>query len=408
MSDSTSTSRAGTFGRGIASTFALFLAVLCIGVGALSVWLHDQVLDTQTWTETSRQAIQQPEVQSAVATWAVDQVYELTDPADAIAQLLPDRAAILAGPLSSRLRTEAYVLAEKAMADARVEDVWVEANRRAHTRFLRVVEGTDPIILETSNGIRIDLRPLLERIAERIGVSPELVDRIPERIATVEPQRSEEVERGLKILRFLDAWGKLVTYFALPLLALGIWLAPNRRRAWMWTGAGVILVGISLEFARDALGPVIASLLTESSTWRAAILATWDVTSGTIDDAALTGVIVGTVAIIVGLCTGPSGPARSMRRVLAPLLVDRALLTVAASGVLGLVALGSLPSFTNLRPGVLVILLAGALGSGWALTRAARSDAALEVPAATVPAPIGDVDSSKDASDAAVDQEPQQ
>jgi hypothetical protein len=396
MSNDTNTSRAGTFGKGIASLVLLVLAVLCIGVGALSVWLHDQVLDTETWTETSREAIQQPEVQSAVATWAVDQVYELTDPADAIAQLLPERAAILAGPLSSRLRTEAYVLAEKAMADARVEDVWVEANRRAHTRFLRVVEGTDPIILETSSGIRIDLRPLLERIAERIGVSPELVDRIPERIATVQPKRSDEVERGLKILRFLDAWGKLITYFALPLLALGIWLAPNRRRAWMWTGVGVILVGISLEFARDALGPVIASLLTESSTWRAAILATWDVTSGTIDDAALTGVIVGTVAIIVGLCTGPSSPARTMRRVLSPLLVDRALLAVAASGVFGLIALGSFPAFANLRPGIQVVLLAGALGCGWALTRAARSDAALADPVPAVIDAAGGADTSPD------------
>jgi hypothetical protein len=282
------------------------------------------------------------------------------------------------------------------MADARVEDVWVEANRRAHTRFLRVVEGTDPIILETSSGIRIDLRPLLERIAERIGVSPELVDRIPERIATVQPKRSDEVERGLKILRFLDAWGKLITYFALPLLALGIWLAPNRRRAWMWTGVGVILVGISLEFARDALGPVIASLLTESSTWRAAILATWDVTSGTIDDAALTGVIVGTVAIIVGLCTGPSSPARTMRRVLSPLLVDRALLAVAASGVFGLIALGSFPAFANLRPGIQVVLLAGALGCGWALTRAARSDAALADPVPAVIDAAGGADTSPD------------
>ncbi|HMO25556.1 MAG TPA: hypothetical protein PKB10_04740, partial [Tepidisphaeraceae bacterium] len=119
------------------------------------------------------------------------------------------------------------------------------------------------------------------------------------------------VERGLSILRLLDEWGGIITYLALPLLAAGIVLAPDRRRAWMWSGAGLILVSLGLEFARDALGPVIAGLLTESTTWRAAVLATWDVTSGTIDDAAISGIIVGIVTIVLAWSTAATGPARS-------------------------------------------------------------------------------------------------
>lgn len=381
--------------RSFGSFALLLVAVLCIGVGALSMWMKLQVFDTDTWVETSRAAIQQPEVQTAVAEWSVDQVYDLADPDALIAKLLPPRAAALAGPLSARLRTEAYELAEKAVASPQVEEIWVKANERAHTRFMRIIDGTEPIVVETSGGITIDLRPLLERIAERIGLDGKLVEKIPQNIAQVTPKRSAEMERGLEILRLLNDWGRWITFFALPFLALGVWLAPNRRRAWMWTGVGVILVSIGLEYARDALGPVIAGLLTVSTTWNAAILATWDVTSGTLDDAAVTGVIIGVATIVLAWTTGPSGPARSMRGFLKPVLVDRPAIGIGVCFLLAFIAINSIDAVSTRRVGVQALLVLGATGAGWALSRVARRDAA--VPASTsasVEAPSDTVDAS--------------
>jgi hypothetical protein len=365
------TTRGTSAGRTLASAILIVLAVLSIGVGALTAWMKYQVLDTAQWTETSRETIQRPEVQDAVAIWTVDEVFKLLDPEDALAGVLPPRLAVLAGPITSRLRTESYDVAGKAMADPRIEDIWVNSNQRAHERFVRIVQGDDPIVVETTSGIRIDLRPMLEGIAERIGIDPKLVDRIPERVSQVTPKRTAGAERGLKVLRALDQWGSYITFLALPLLAGGIALATNRRKAWMWSGAGVIVVSIGLDLARDAIGPVVAELMADSTTWRAAILATWDVASEVLGEAARVGMFVGLLTILLAWSTGPGSWARGFRNAISPLL-DRPALTVGIVAALMLLAFSQLPAFSDTRIGIKLVLLIGACCAGWMLTRAER------------------------------------
>jgi hypothetical protein len=376
MSDSRTAPAPRSGARTVASALLLLIAIALLTIGALTAWLKLQVLDTEQWTETSRAAIQRPEVQDAVATWTVDQVFDRVDPEQALEQLLPPRAEVLAGPLTSRLRVEAYEVAEKAMADPRVEDVWVTANERAHTRFVRVVEGEDPILLETSGGVRIDLRPLLERIADRVGIDPSTVDRIPANVASVKPKRSAEVERGLKVLRWLENWGGAITFLAIGLLIAGIAVANDRRAAWGWVGGGLVLAALALGVIRDALGPVIAELLTESSTWRAAILATWDVASESLDEASRAGIFIGVVMVLLAWLTGRSRSASAIRRALDPVL-SRPLVTIALVALLALAAFAWMPAFAHTRTSVelvlLLVLLVGACVAGWMLTRADRT-----------------------------------
>ena len=107
MADSERVDQTDDAWRSIASVALILLAVLAITLGACTAWLKTQLLDTEAWADTSRATIQQPEVQTAVAAWTVDEVFARTDPADALASVLPERARRLAGPLVSRLRTEA-------------------------------------------------------------------------------------------------------------------------------------------------------------------------------------------------------------------------------------------------------------------------------------------------------------
>ena len=367
--------------KGAASAILLTVAIVFIALGAVTFWLKTQVLDTDTWVETSRATIQEPEVRDAISVWAVDQVFERTDPADALAGALPERVAPLAGPLVSRLRSEAYGVANKALADPRVEDVWVTANRRAHERFVNIVHGKDPIVVETSNGMRIDLRPLLQKIAMRIGIDGSIVERIPASVTSVEPRRSEEVQQGLDLLQLLDRWGAIIGFIGLPFLAGGIWLARDRRVAWMWLGAGAIVAAFVLTRLANGIGPVVAEALTESSTWRAAVLSTWATVVQGLLDAAIAIGIVGVATIVLAWTTAGGGIQERARQFAAPVLVDRPVLAVGIGAVLATLLITYVPVLASRRISVQLLLIVGAMLVAWRLARIA----AQEVDAPSVP-----------------------
>lgn len=375
MSTKVNESATSGWTKRIASGVLIVLAVLMFAVGALTTWLRIQLFDTDRWAEASRQTLQEPAVNEAVSTWAVDQVFDRTDPEELLGSALPPRLEPLAAPLASRLRVQAYGAASRAVADPRVEELWVRANVRAHTRFVNIVEGRDPIVLQTSRGLRLDLRPVLENVADKVGVNPDLVDKIPARVTQLEPRRSEEMERSLQILRFLDDFGGWVLFLSLPLLALGVWLAPVHRRAWMWTGVGLIVATFVVDALRTSLGPIVANAASETTMWRSAVLATWTTITAPLEDSTTAGRIIGATMVALAWLTGPVGFARTLRRVGAPLLVERRWIAIAGSAVIGLLLIRGIDVLHTRRFPVKVLLELGIIGAAWAMCHTAAAEA---------------------------------
>lgn len=357
------------------SAICLVLAVLLAGLGTLTAWARTQVLDTDVWVETSRATIQAPEVQDAVGRWTVDQVFDRAHPESALRSVLPDRVDVLAGPLTSRLRTESYEAAIRAMGDPWVEERWVESNRAAHERLLRIIDGDDPILLETSQGLVLDLRPLLEGIAERIGMDAAIVDKIPSSVSQVRAKRSPEAERAIELLRLLDGWGGLVSLLSLPLLALGIWLSHDRRRAWMLTGAGLVGVAMLVAWAATALGPLVTEAIATSLTWQAAVLTTWETITAPLHDMAAALGAVGVLMAVLAWSTAPSGLPRRARDAARPVLVDRPPLAVAIAAVVGIMLVSGIDVLADRTLLLRALVVAACMVTAGVLTRIATREA---------------------------------
>jgi hypothetical protein len=61
------------------------------------------------------------------------------------------------------------------LGTAAAQTLWEEANRRMHTQLVNVLEGNKVRNISTENGdVVLDLRPLLERVAGRLGIEDRL------------------------------------------------------------------------------------------------------------------------------------------------------------------------------------------------------------------------------------------
>jgi hypothetical protein len=80
-----------------------------------AVWVSRQLLETDTWTNTSSELLEHPDIQVALAGFLTDALYNSTDVQAELAQALPPQAKPLAGPAAGGLRELANRLALEAL-----------------------------------------------------------------------------------------------------------------------------------------------------------------------------------------------------------------------------------------------------------------------------------------------------
>src|ERR1700710_1386894 len=91
----------------VLATIVAFLAILAI-------WVNRQLLNTDNWTTTSSELLEQPQIRTQLAAYLVDQLYANVDISGELASALPPQVQALAGPAASGLRE----LAQRAALEA--------------------------------------------------------------------------------------------------------------------------------------------------------------------------------------------------------------------------------------------------------------------------------------------------
>ena len=82
-------------------TLASVLALFAI----FALWANRQLLDTENWTETSSELLEDEAIQDRIAVVLVDQLYANRDVQGQLEQALPPRAQPLAGPAAVGLKS---------------------------------------------------------------------------------------------------------------------------------------------------------------------------------------------------------------------------------------------------------------------------------------------------------------
>ena len=327
--------------------FASLLAFLA----TFAVWANRQLLETDTWTNTSSRLLEDPEIQTQVANYMVDTLYANVDVQGELQQALPPRLQPLAGPASAGLRELATNLANRALQSPKFQEYWEQANRNAQMTLLDVVEQGG------SQDVNIDVGTLVDQLGQQLGVNA--AGKVPPGVANIQIVANGDLVKandGLKLLKDL-AW--VLTILAIGLFALAIYLAAGwRREALRSVGFAFIAVGILVLLVRSLAGTALVNHLASTEAVKPAVDHTWSIGTSLLNDQGGALIFYGIFIVIGAWLAGPRGLARSARRAITPILARRAI-AYSALGLLLLVLFiwSPTPGFQRLPTALLLIAL---------------------------------------------------
>ena len=342
----------------------IVLAAVIGFVSALTTWVNRQALDTKSWTKASVQLINDPQVRSALSVYIVNQVYENVDVSGEIAKALPPKYEVLAGPISSALRSPAQQGVDQLLGQPRVVTLWENANQVAHDQLVAILENKTRPGVSTANGtVTVDLRTIVIDLAKQLGLSGNLLSNIPAdagQITVLHSNQLSVAQDAVKAVRVLSVW---LVVLVLLLWALALYLARGARRATLRDiGWSIVVVGLLLLVVRRVGENYVLGALTTSQT-RPVGHRVWLIATQLIGQIGWALIAYGIVTVLGAALAGPTRIATKLRAWLAPILNTRQAVawTVAGAAYLLLVLWG--PTHSLRTPlGILLFAALAALG----------------------------------------------
>jgi hypothetical protein len=310
--------------RGIAMTLIVVGTVVAF-LAVFAIWVQRQALDTENWTNSSSQLLEDPAIRSAVSAYLVDQLYANVDVQGELRNALPRQFKGLAGPAAGGLRNVAGNVADQALERPRVQTLWEEANRRAHRRLLQVIKGGNGAVSTSGGVVSLDLGALLSDVSSRTGLGGRLTSRLPPGAANIVILRSDQLKAAQDIANAIRPLAIILTALALLLYALAIWLGRGwRREALRAAGVGFLISGILVLVVRRFAGTQLVDALATTDAIKPAVQAAWDIETSLLVNVAGATIAYGIVAVLAAWLAGPTSWAVGLRRSLAPYLREAA------------------------------------------------------------------------------------
>ena len=300
------------------------LGTLLALVSILTTWVNRQMLDNTAWNNATSQVIQDPQVQTALATYTVNQLYANVNVAQALENRLPSQLDPLAPTLAGALQQPAIQGVKLALERPRIQQLFIRVSGIAHQKLVNVLENKTGYGISTGNGdVTLNLHELVVEVGTDLGLSASTLAKLPGTAGTITLMKSDQLataQTGVQALRVLSAW---LLVAVLVLYGVAIWLARGARRATLRNaGIGLALVGILVLVLRKLLGNYITGALAkpgyEPATHRLWLIGTSIL--GQIGEAAL---LYGAIAALGAVFAGPTAPAVWLRQRLAPVLNER-------------------------------------------------------------------------------------
>ena len=358
------------------------IASLIAFLGIFAVWVNRQALHTKEWTETSSELLEKETIRTAIATYVVDELYSNVDVTAELQARLPGETKTLAGPIAGGLREFAQRAAVRALESPRVQLAWEDANREAHEAFVAVVEDKGSAAVTTAGGdVVLHLRPIVERLADYLGLGGRVADKLPPDAGELVIMRSDQLDAAQTVTKLIKGLAFVLPLLWIGLSALAVYLARGRRReAIRAVALGALAAGILALLARAAAGDMVTNALAKTAAVKPAIDDAWTVSTSLLTDVSQSVIAVGILLLLVAWLAGQTRPAIGFRRYAAPYMRDRPELTYGVAVVLFLILVVWAPADIFKRPlALLIIAVLMILG-----VEALRRQTAEEFPDATL------------------------
>ena len=304
-------------GRRALPWILITLATVIGIVSVFALWGKRQLLENETFSQTSGELIQNEEIQTAVADFVTTSLFENVDVQAELTEKLPPQFAPLAGPATGALRNLANNLTLRALEQPKVQAIWEDAISTAHAQLIKLIEDRGEFVSTTGGVVTVDLG----EIASQIGISPSVTDKLPDSAASFEVVRSDDLEAAQRGIDLLQTLAYVLTALTLILLALAVAVAKGRRRESLRdVGIGFIVVGAVVLLFRGFAANVVVDQLSTTPATDAPIDSAFTISTSLLKETGQSILAYGIVILLAAWFAGPSSWAVSMRRGITPYL----------------------------------------------------------------------------------------
>ena len=141
-------------------------------------WVQRETLNTDEVMNTTDEIVKDEDVQQALATYTVEQLYANVDVQGEIEKKLPGAAQPLAVPIAAATRQLATNVAERALATPQVQNLVSTAVDRAHGQFVSLIEDQGTYVSTTGGDVTLEYGGVVADLAARLGVDPATISQI--------------------------------------------------------------------------------------------------------------------------------------------------------------------------------------------------------------------------------------
>src|SRR5918993_1562417 len=254
--------------RTIVATLLIVVGCVLAPLSVAAIWTRNQVTNTDRYIATVTPLASDPAIQNAISDQITAQVFSYIDVQGLTNQAVDALSERGLNPtLETQLRALAVPIAKVVESDA-FADAWIQANRVAHAELVKALtgEGGGSVTVENDT-VSLNLAAFIEVVKQRLVDSGfTLAARIPEVNASFVLFQSADVTRARSAFNLLNTLGIWLPIIALVLLAIGVYVAKDHRRALVGAALGVavgmVVLALGLAVFRSIyLDAVPASVL---------------------------------------------------------------------------------------------------------------------------------------------------
>ena len=254
--------------RGLVAGLFLVLGSLMTIPGSIAIWQERTILNEDNFVKTTTDVLDQPDVQTLVASRMTDAIMTQLDVENridsALVNLQESRASdngldltILERPIVSSARNVIYQVCVRIVQSDLGSNARDTVLRTVHRAFLAVVQNNNESLKTTNGQVVLDLRPLVvdaidnlasERVASAADakLSPDAGQ-----IVLVEGRGQSGV---WTLLGWLDDFDPVVPLVAIALLIVALVVSADRTRMLGFIGAAIVLTsGLAVFLASTPL-----------------------------------------------------------------------------------------------------------------------------------------------------------
>jgi hypothetical protein len=246
--------------RTIVASLLIVVACLLAPLSVAAVWTRNQVTNTDRYIATVSPLARDPAIQAAIADQITTQVFNYIDikgltnqAVDALAAqgLRPQVATQLqafAVPIANGVQSFTREQVGKVVASDAFADAWVQANRVAHAELVKALtgEGGGAVTVENAT-VSVNLAAFVQVVKDQLVASGfTLAERIPEVNASFVLFQSADITRVRSAFNLLNTLGIWLPIIVLVMIAIGVYVAKDHRRALVGAGVGIAVAMVVL------------------------------------------------------------------------------------------------------------------------------------------------------------------